>query len=551
MTDMADIAQVAVLAAAAAVALALTIPQLVGSLHALQQDDYSNLRFARWLAGAPLVRLVRLPVVAIYLVGAGLQLDLPGGAVGLLAPILASAAAVAATLMAPKPAARKKPLAYTGRARRLLVVSGVLAVALFAAGYLAITAAAGAASGHGPGLAVLLMAPIAIHAAPFAAMAANLVLAPVQGSINLMYRVRARRKLNRFKPMVVGITGSYGKTSTKYFTEALMESRFRVLKTRASFNTILGVCRAINEELGPEHEVLIVEMGAYRRGEIRDMARLTRPHIGVLTAIGPQHLERFGSIETIEKAKFELPAALSADGIAVINNDDPRVRRLAATLTKPRVLRYGIDTTSGELDLAADEIAHGPDGLAFTLVERGGKRTPVKTRLIGLHNVSNILAAATVALAAGVTMREIAGAIGRLQPVPHRLEVHTGPDGVTIIDDAYNSNPVGAFNALEALKEFRTGRRILITPGMVELGVEQDARNQELGVRAAGVCDFVILVGPNQTAAIRRGLDGAGYAAAKITTAKNLNDGLEAMKGIVRAGDVVLFENDLPDLYEE
>ena len=351
--------------------------------------------------------------------------------------------------------------------------------------------------------------------------------------------------------MVVGITGSYGKTSTKYFTEALLESRYRVLKTRASFNTILGICRAVNEELGPEHEVLIVEMGAYRRGEVRDMARLTRPHIGVLTAVGPQHLERFGSIETIERAKFELLEALPADGIAVINNDDPRVRRLADGLRGPKIRRYGIDLAAGDLDLAAQEISHGPDGLTFTLVDRDGKRVTVKTRLIGLHNVSNILAAATVAMVANVSLRQIAGAISTLQPVPHRLETHTGADGVTIIDDAYNSNPVGAFNALEALAAFDTGRKILITPGMVELGAEQDARNEEFGAKAAAVCDYVILVGRNQTAAIRRGLEGADFAADRTISVKNLNAGLEAMKGIVRTGDVVLFENDLPDLYDE
>jgi UDP-N-acetylmuramoyl-tripeptide--D-alanyl-D-alanine ligase len=382
-------------------------------------------------------------------------------------------------------------------------------------------------------------------------MAANLCLAPVQGSINLMYRVRAGRKLKRLAPMVVGITGSYGKTSTKYFTEALLEPRFRVLKTRASFNTILGVCRAINEELGPEHKVMIVEMGAYRRGEIRDMARLVKPHIGVLTAIGPQHLERFGSIETIEKAKFELLEALAPDDIAVINNDDPRIRRLAGAKWLPNVQRYGIDAANGAVDLAAEDISHGPDGLSFTMVERNGTRTPMKTRLIGLHNVSNILAAATVAKAAGVSPQEMARAVGRLQPVPHRLEVHTDANGVTIIDDAYNSNPVGAFNALDALAEFQTGRKVLVTPGMVELGVEQDARNEEFGAKAAKTCDFVILVGTRQTIPIRRGLESAGFEAGHITSVRNLNEGLEALKGIVRAGDVVLFENDLPDLYEE
>jgi UDP-N-acetylmuramoyl-tripeptide--D-alanyl-D-alanine ligase len=153
-------------------------------------------------------------------------------------------------------------------------------------------------------------------------------------------------------------------------------------------------------------------------------------------------------------------------------------------------------------------------------------------------------------MAADVSLREIAGAIGRLQPVPHRLETHTGADGVTIIDDAYNSNPVGALNALDALAEFKTGRKILVTPGMVELGVEQDAWNEEFGARAAEVCDYVILVGgtrPRRSGAGSR----AGFAADRAISVKNLNEGLEALKGIVRTGDVVLFENDLPDLYDE
>src|ERR1035437_10256911 len=548
-----DPLQVVVTWGVAAVALALTLPQLVSSLHTLQQDDYSNRRFARWLvSGAG--RGLNGRVTLAFAVGALAQLALSTGGYLFVVPAVASAAAVAVALLGPRRVPSKKPLVYTGRARRLLAVSIGLATILIVPGMLVIhglAVGAGVSRAYAPGFAVLTIAAVAVVAAPLPAMVANLSLLPVQSSINLWYRIRARRKLDRFKPMVVGITGSYGKTSTKYFTEALMGSRFRVLKTRASFNTILGVCRAINEELGPEHEVLIVEMGAYRRGEIRDMARLTRPRIGVLTAIGPQHLERFGSIETIEKAKFELLEALPADGVAVINNDDPRVRRLAEDLRGPEVCRYGLDSTAGDLDLAADSIEHGPEGLTFALVDREGKRVTVRTRLIGLHNVSNILAAATVARAANVSLREIAGAIGRLQPVPHRLETNTGADGVTIIDDAYNSNPVGATNALDALAAFETGRKILVTPGMVELGVEQDAWNEEFGARAADICDFVILVGTRQTAAIRRGLDGRGFAADHVTSARNLNEGLEALKGIVRAGDVVLFENDLPDLYDE
>jgi len=551
-----DILQIAVLSAAVVVGFTLTARRILPSLHALQQDDYSNRRFAGWL-GASRSRTIQGRLASIYLAAVAVHLGLSAVA-GLpgtyVAPALATVAAAVNEIRTPVRAPRKKPLVYTGRAKRLLAVSVVVAGLVFAAVYVAVAQAAAAfgfPDAYVAGAGVMAATLVSIHAAPFAVMAANVCLAPLQRTINLTYRVRARRKLERLKPMVVGITGSYGKTSTKYFTEAFLEPRFRVLKTRASFNTILGVCRAVNEELGPEHQVLIVEMGAYKRGEIREMADLTRPHIGVLTAIGPQHLERFGSIETIEKAKFELLESLTADGIAVINNDDARVRRLADGLRVPQVRRYGIEASAGDLDLVAESISHGPEGLTFILAERDGERVAVKTRLIGIHNVLNILAAASVARAAGVSLREIAVAIGRLQPVPHRLEVHTGADGVTIVDDAYNSNPVGAFNALDALGAFESGRKVLVTPGMVELGVEQDAWNEKLGARAADVCDFVILVGARQTAPIRRGLEGQGFAAERLVSARNLNAALETLKGIVHSGDVVLFENDLPDLYEE
>lgn len=551
-----DLLQAAVLSVAVVVGLTLIARRILWSLHALQQDDYSNRRFAGWL-GRSRSRIVLGRLAVIYLGAVLLHLALSAFA-GLpgpyVAPALATAAAAAVEIRSPARPPRKKPLVYTGRAKRMVAVSVTLAALLFAAIEIAATqlgVAFGVPDTYVAGVAAMVAIVVSLHAAPVVVMVANLCLTPLQGTINLAYRIKARRKLGRFKPVVVGITGSYGKTSTKYFAEAFLESRFRVLKTRASFNTLLGVCRAINEELGPEHQMLIVEMGAYRRGEIRDMARLTRPHIGVLTAIGPQHLERFGSIETIEKAKFELLEALPADGVAIVNNDDPRVRRLAGTLHGPTIFRYGIETSAGDPDLAAESIAHGPDGLSFTLVERDGTRTAAKTRLIGVHNVMNILAAASVARASGVSMREIARSIGRLQPVPHRLETHTGEDGVTIIDDAYNSNPVGAFNALDALAAFETGRKVLVTPGMVELGVEQDAWNEKLGARAADVCDYVILVGTRQTAPIRRGLDGRSFGADRIVAVPNLNDGLEALKTIVRAGDVVLFENDLPDLYDE
>ncbi|MEP7367743.1 MAG: UDP-N-acetylmuramoyl-tripeptide--D-alanyl-D-alanine ligase [Acidobacteriota bacterium] len=479
------------------------------ALHMLQQDSYDSARYLRWTLAKPIARW--------------------------LWPLRVEA---------------KKPLAYTGRAWRILVLTWLLMVAIAALGWWA------------GGMARFAAAETILLTWPFVTVLANLLLKPVQAAINQGFVRQARRRLKEYGPIVVGVAGSYGKTSTKYFVTTILAERFRVHKTPESFNTLLGVCRVINGNVQPEqalnstHQVFVVEMGAYRRGEVRETARMVAPHYGILTAIGPEHFERFLSIENIQATNFELIEAIHDDGAAAFNCDLPDcevlARRAAQAPTQfPKVLRYGVETTTADRALWAEEIAHGPDGISFTLVHRDGCRQQAHTKLVGRHNVLNILGASLIALEMGLSLEEIARGIAKLEPAPHRLNIIHGAGGTIVIDDSYNSNPIGAAEALHVLAEFKAGRRILVAPGMIELGSLQAEKNAEFGRQAAAICDFVYLIGPDQTRDVARGLHDAGFPASKFKVCKDLTEATIHMGAMLRPGDAILFENDLPDLYAE
>lgn len=472
---------------------AIGIWRLADALHMLQQDSYNNERYLRWLFAKPLQRWL-LPI---------------------------------------KSGEAKKPLVWTGRARRIYGAAAGLIV-LFAASLPPV------------GMAAAFLAP-------FALVAANILLVPVQNAINEGFVRRARRKLSQIHPAVIGVAGSYGKTSTKYFIATILEQKYAVLRTPNSFNTKLGVCRVINETLQPDHEVFVVEMGAYGRGEVAETAELVRPSIGVVTSIGPEHFERFLSIENIQATNYEVIETLPSGGAAIFNCDYPDCALLADRAehcqVRLRVLRYS--TGGGGADLRAEDIRHSGEGLEFTMVHRDGRRQAARAKIAGRHNVQNILAAALVALEMGLTFEQIATGVGKLEPAPHRLNIIRGAGGVVVIDDSYNSNPWGAAEALRVLSEFRAGRRMLVAPGMIELGTLQDEMNEQFGRQAAAVCDYIFLVGREQTRAVAGGLRKAGYPESKYRICQNLAEATAAMQSMVRPGDAVLFENDLPDLYSE
>ena len=445
----------------------------------------------------------------------------------------------------------KKPLVYTARAKRVFGFSICLLVGLAATLVLVAQASPWR-------IAVFLFSEVTV----INLTVANLLIYPLERTINGAYLLSARKRIKTLRPKVVGITGSYGKTSTKYILHQILSQKFNTLMTPDSYNTPMGICKVIRGELTAEHEIFIVEMGAYKRGDIRELCNLASPEIGILTAVGPQHLERFKSIENIAKTKYELIESLPSDGLAIFNCDNEICAELADKREQSGnpVRRYAtepfpVPSVSESAELTATDIRHTDGGLIFTARVSIGStevaETEIRTQLLGKHNVSNILAAMAVAIECEMTLEEIRVAIANVEPVPHRLQLTSNGGDVTIIDDSFNSNPVGAKAALEVLTEIQGRKKVLVTPGMVELGEREYEENKRLGEHAADVCDLVILVGPTRTTPILEGLKAAQYPSQQIIVALNLEEVKQHLATRVQAGDVVLFENDLPDNYNE
>ncbi|RKD29120.1 UDP-N-acetylmuramoyl-tripeptide--D-alanyl-D-alanine ligase [Thermohalobacter berrensis] len=385
---------------------------------------------------------------------------------------------------------------------------------------------------------------------PYNMILANILVSPIEKRINNYYYNMAYNKVRGFKDLkVVGITGSFGKTSTKFITTTILKEKFNVLKTPESYNTPMGISKVINNTLNEEHEVFVAEMGARKIGDIKEVAQLSNPHIGILTSVGPAHLDTFKNIENIMKTKYELIEELPPDGIAIFNYDNEYVRRLADKTFKEKIL-YGMNDTE-KLDLYATDIQVSEEGSTFILKDKEGNSVKCKSNLLGKHNISNLLAGAAAGKALGLTLEEIAKGIEKVEPVPHRLQLINPGTGVIVIDDAFNSNPVGARAALEVLSQFREGRKVIVTPGMVELGKEEEKENKEFGRSIAKVCDYAILVGKNRTKPIYEGLIEEGFNTESIFVVNSLDDATKRLQQIVKPKDVVLFENDLPDTYNE
>ncbi|MDZ7772828.1 MAG: UDP-N-acetylmuramoyl-tripeptide--D-alanyl-D-alanine ligase [Balneolaceae bacterium] len=454
---------------------------------------------------------------------------------------------------------RKKPLVLTDRVKRLLVPFVLLSLLLpFAA-----TMASMAGYIPGTGLSFrtppLQMADIYILAfgwvladalPPLWIWAAGRIMQPVEERINQGYIRQAREKLAAMPELtVVAITGSYGKTTTKFMLRDLLGERYRVCATPASYNTPMGICKVINNRLEAHDQVLILEMGARYEGNIDELCDIAEPDIAVVTNVGIAHLETFGSQEAIARTKSTVVRRLPAGGVAVLNADDERVRAMGGERDDIRVITAGMEGG----DLRAGEVAYGPEGTSFTLVEGEDVegREQISMRLLGAHNVQNLLLAAAVARHMGLRLKTIAVAARRIEPVEHRLELKK-QNGLTVIDDAFNSNPTGARNALEILGSFEGGRRVIITPGMIELGELQEEKNREFGeqIGRAGL-DLVILVGEKRTEPIYEGIRSTGFDMEKVKRAGGLFQANEMMQDFAREGDVVLYENDLPDSFDE
>ena len=379
-------------------------------------------------------------------------------------------------------------------------------------------------------------------------MATNWLLKPVESAINKGYYNDAKRILSQMPDMkIVGITGSYGKTSTKHYLNRILSEHYSVLMTPGSFNTPMGVIRTVREMLQPYNEIFIVEMGAKNVGDIKEICDLVKPQMGIVTAVGPQHLESFKTIENVQKTKFELVDALPVDGFAVLNNDFEYIAN--RVVEGVEVKRYIVNATD-TADFHAEDVTYSAAGTTFTMVG-DGKRIELSTKLVGECNISNLIGAVIVAMKLGVPEQKIQYAVSKIAQVEHRLNMKRTPAGIIIIDDAFNSNPDGSRMALDVLGSMTTGKRIVITPGMIELGDKQVYYNEKFGEHIAETCDVAIIVGQYNREAIVSGIKSKGWEEGeKLYIVDTFQEAQALLAGIAVKGDTVLYENDLPDTFK-
>lgn len=439
----------------------------------------------------------------------------------------------------------KKPLVYTARAKRLIFWN-FITVALLEVSFL----------GNFNDLNIItyqmlktLCYSLFIFVLPINMLIANFLASPTETFVSNRYINSTRRKLNKkaYKNLIkIGITGSYGKTSTKFILETILNEKYNVLATPESYNTTMGNVKTIREKLKPEHEVFISEMGARYRFDIQEICNFVKPQIGIITSIGPQHLESFKNIDNIVKTKSELLAGLTDDGVVFLPNDDSHCLKLYNKEKRKKYI-YGINDKHA--DVYAKNIKLNSNGCEFTAVTKNGEIKCV-SKLLGEHNIQNILGCISIAIHLGLSNEQIASGVSKIEPIEHRLQILPNSNGITVIDDAFNSNPVGSKMALDVLKQF-DGRKIIITPGMVELGKDEYKYNKEFGRHMAEVIDIAILVGVKRSEPIVNGLKEGEFNDMNIYVVENLDAATKKLNELSRIGDVVLFENDLPDNYNE
>lgn len=428
----------------------------------------------------------------------------------------------------------KKPLKYTARVKRMIITELILTVAFVV--LLAILLGMNSLSG---------ICMIAISIQLLMNVVANIVNHPIEVSISNYYINDAKKRLRDMPNLkVIGVTGSFGKTSVKYYLQTLLQSKFNVLVTPGNFNTPLGVTITVREHLNASHEIFICEMGARHVGDIKEVCDIVKPDMGIITSVGPQHLETFFSMENIQKTKFELADALPEGGLIFLNGDNEYISENAGKYDN-KVLYYSENEGKGYY---AKDITVSQIGTEFTVVADNGESEKFQMRLIGAHNVINVVGAIAVAHKLGVSLKELRIPVRRIQPVEHRMQMREH-GLVTIIDDAYNSNPIGSKAAVETLAMF-DGVRILITPGMVELGDKEEEYNYKFGTYAAKNCDYILLVGKKHTEPIKEGVLSEGFPENKCVVFANLDEAINYAYKIKDQGHkYILLENDLPDNY--
>ena len=398
---------------------------------------------------------------------------------------------------------------------------------------------------------MLLIESIMLYLNKFVVFIAMIINTPIERLVYNHFKRKAQKKLKDMPNLkIIGITGSYGKTSSKNILAEILNVKYNALPTPRNLNTFNGLIMTVNNNMDKFTDIFIAEMGAYVRGEIARLCKLVKPKYGILTTIGTAHLESFGSEENIQKGKFELIESLPSDGFGILNGDDPK--QVSYKLKNDvKIVWIGIDNE--DVDVRAKNIKCSSKGTTFDVIFKGDKKTySFETNLLGKHNVYNILSAIACGKEFDIDMEDLQRAVSKVRPIEHRLELKRLGNFYQI-DDAYNSNPVGAKNACEILK-MMPGMKIVVTPGMIELGDKEDEYNEKFGEQIAEVADKVVLIGERKTKPIKKGLLKKGYNKEDIIVLNDVRDAYPYIMGEAeksRKDVYALFENDLPDTFNE
>jgi len=367
---------------------------------------------------------------------------------------------------------------------------------------------------------------------------------PVEGKLYKKDYDLAYEKLSNIEELkTIGITGSFGKTTTKIIISKILENKFNILKSEEYNNSIKDIIRIINDKLNRSHKVFIMDMAAKNIGDIEEIAKLTKPQIGILTGIEQPNLDAMNNMENIMKVKYELIEELPADGIAIFNYDNKYIKKLADKTFKEKIL-YGIENPK-ELDFYATDIKVYSYGTSFILQNKEGESIECRTKLLGRDNILNVLAATATAKVLGLSLDEISKAIESIEPFPKRLELCNIESDIIEIDDRFITGAKETNKSIEVVNGF-DGRKIIVTPGIFEIYRNRKQDDIILGNNIAKIFDYVILVGKKQTKDLYEGILEEAFSKDHIIVVNSMEEAKKRLSKLKKSGDVVLWENEFP-----
>ncbi len=495
---------------------------LTRQLQMLQQNSYFPSRYLKWLKANFSVT----PIFVFFVSSALLALKLY-----FIQLIFIAVYLIFSTLTAVNVQKKSiKKLVFTSRVKRLYSAAALLFILLLFVGLFNSIAL----------LALFLLAILC----PVTCLIAWAVTFPIEKAFTKWYIADAKRILKNNKDLkIIGITGSYGKTTTKFILTRILSEKYNTVCTPQSFNTPMGVVRTIREQLKPQTEVFVCEMGAKNIGDIKEICDIVNPQNALITSVGPQHLETFKTVDNVYNTKFELADAVEENGGKVFVNGDSK--EIISRIDKTQFCVYGTDNS---FNCSAQDISYGRNGSEFT-VNLGEQKIALNSKLLGLHSIINITGACALAHSLAVSADDIKYAVASLKPTEHRLEIKPSVNGSVMIDDAYNANPEGSIEAVRVLGSFDGMKKVIITPGLIELGSKEYDYNFALGLECAKICDIIIFVGENRSKPLSDAVLTTDFDKNNMFIAKSFAEAYSIYSGFADKDTVLLIENDLPDNY--